>query len=358
MLLSASKAKRIPHALLFTGPSGIGKLAMAVSYARYLLCSHPLDDDACGTCPSCKRLSAFSHPDLHFSFPIVKKGNADTCEDYLKEWYDMLKSTLYFSTDDWLEKMGADNQQLLIPEKEADRIIDIMSLTSYEGKYKIMIIWLPELMNADASNNLLKLLEEPTPDSIFILVSNDATRLLPTIVSRTQSLYFRPLSISDTSEVLMNRMSLEPDVAMRIARIAGGSYLKALKQLTAGGTDTLFFEYFTRFMRLAFSRDLPSIKIWSDEVASWGREKTKAFIDYSLNMIRESFVYNFHRKELNFLDEQESSFVEKFCKFVNERNVIQLSESYSRAFKDISQNANARTVLFTLALETIILIRK
>lgn len=349
---------RIPHALLFCGPSGCGKMAMAMAFANYILCQHPNGGESCGVCPSCKQVAKLVHPDLHFSFPVIKKDQSTTCEDYRKEWTECLGASLYFGLDDWLETMGSDNKQALITEAESDRIIDKLSVTSYEGGYKVMIIWLPEKMRGAAANNLLKTLEEPTPGTVFILVSNITSPILPTILSRLQQITFRPLPTAVVADALVQRNGLERDMAVQVARIAGGSYLKALQTINVNSEAGNYFKYFTQLMRAAYSRDLLVLKSWSETIASWGREKQRAFLEYCQNMLRENFVYNFHHAELNFMGDEEMQFASKFSRFVNERNVMGFMREFSVAQRDIEQNVYSRTVLFDMALRCIVLIRK
>ena len=349
---------RIPHALLFSGPSGSGKLAMAIALANYILCQHPAGGENCGQCPACKQIAKYAHPDLHFSFPVIKKSQTTTCEDYRKEWTDLISTTQYFGFEDWLNIMGTDNKQALITEAESDRIIDQLSITSYEGGYKVMVIWLPEKMRGEPANNLLKTLEEPTPGTVFILVSNDTSTILPTILSRVQNITFRPLPAQVIADALQQRNGLERDMAMQIARIAGGSYLKALQTISVNNEADNYFKYFTQLMRAAYSRDLLALKNWSEDVASWGRERQKAYLEYCQNMLRENFIYNFHRAELNFMSSQEQQFATRFSRFINERNVIGFVKEFSVAQRDIEQNVYSRTVLFDMALQCIILIRK
>jgi DNA polymerase-3 subunit delta' len=350
--------KRIPHALMFSGPEGCGKLAMAVAFAKYVLCQHPENGDSCGHCPSCRQMAKYAHPDLHFSFPIIKKGQTTTCNDYLREWTSFLSSSLYFDFEDWLDAMGGANKQAYSLEAEGDNIINQMSLSSYEGGYKVMIVWLPEKMRGEAANNLLKTLEEPVPGAIFILVSNDTSTILPTILSRVQNIAFHALPAEVIAEALVQRNGLEQNTAMQIARISCGSYLKALKTISVNNEADTYFKNFTQLMRLAYSRNLVALKGWCDEVASWSREKQKSFLEYCQNMLRENFVYNFHRPELNFMNEQELQFATKFSSFINERNIVEFAHEFSVAQRDIEQNVYSRNVLFNMALQCIILIRK
>lgn len=349
---------RVPHALLLSGPSGVGKLSMAVALASYLLCPRHHDGDSCGECPQCSQIDRMSHPDLHFSFPVIRTGSATTCADYQQEWRAMTQGGYYFGLDDWLAQMGADNKQALITEAESDRIISRMSLSSYEGGLKVMIVWLPERMNAAAANNLLKTLEEPSEGTVFILVSDAPDQLLSTIISRTQQIPMRPLSSDTITQALTERNGIDREAAMQVARLSQGSYLRALQLTSVGDTTKPFFDHFTTLMRAAYNRDLVTLRSWSDELAGWGRERLKAFLGYCQNMVRENFIYNFHRPELNYMSPDESKFATRFARFINERNVLQFCDELSHAQRDIEQNVNARSMLFDFALHCVILIRR
>lgn len=359
LLLGQVREDRLPHALLFHGPAGCGKMAMALAFAQYLLCQHPTSDgQACGTCSACRQVEKFAHPDLHFSFPIVLNKDTPTCDYFYKEWRMMLSQSPYFGHDDWLNFMGKNEKNTLINDAEGDRIINQMSLAAYAGGYKIMIIWLPERMNDSAANNLLKNLEEPAPKTVYILVSNDITPILPTIISRTQRIAFPPLPLSVLADALVKRNGLERETATQIARISAGSYLKALQYIQVGNNANEFFDLFTQLMRMAYTRDLVGLRRWCDEVTEWGRERQKAFLGYCQNMIRENFIYNFKRGELNFMSEKETQFAVKFSRFVNERNVKGFVEQLSQAQRDIEHNVYSKTVFFDLALKVTVLVRR
>lgn len=349
---------RVPHAMLFSGPEGAGKLSMAVAFANYLLCRRPDGEEPCGHCPSCRQIARLGHPDLHFSFPFIKKSESTTSETYMAEWKRFVADGYYFGLSDWLEAMGADTKQAVITDGEADRILDQLSVASYEGGYKVMIVWLPERMNDAAANNLLKMLEEPTPMTVFILVSNDTSTLLSTILSRTQLVEFPRLTNEEIAEALIVRRGLDRAGAMEVARVSGGSYLNALKYITSGNADDTYFDVFVRLMRMAYGRDVKGLKKWSEEVAAWGREKQKSFLAYGQNMLRENFMYNFHQPELNFMTEREAGFAHKFARFMNERNIFGFVEVFSQAQRDIEQNVNGKTVFFDFALKAIVLIRR
>ena len=349
---------RVPHAQLFAGPEGSGALPLAIAYARFLLCTHRGETDACGTCPSCVKLNKLAHPDLHFVFPLVKrKGGGDTVsDDYIREWRELAISTPYFGLNHWLDAMGAENQQAQIFVKESDELTRKLSLKSSEGGYKVVVLWLPEKMKVECANKLLKLLEEPPALTVFLLVSEEPDRILPTILSRTQRVNVPRLGDNEISTALSRQFGLQPSDAAETARLANGSYLQALEIIHRGDDNLLFFELFVSLMRLAYQRKVKDMKDWSETVATMGRERQKNFLAYCQRMVRENFISNFHRRELNYMNRDEANFAVRFAPFINERNVIGIADELSEAQAHIEQNVNPRMVFFDFALKMIVLL--
>lgn len=349
---------RVPHAQLFAGPEGTGALPLAIAYARFLLCTRRGEEDACGTCPSCVKLNKLAHPDLHFVFPVVKrKGGGDTVSnDYIREWRELAISTPYFGMNHWLDAMGAENQQAQIFVKESDELVRKLSLKSSEGGYKVVIIWLPEKMKVECANKLLKLLEEPPAQTVFLLVSEEPDRILPTILSRTQRINVPRLEDAEIAEALKVRFGLQDTDAAETARLAEGSYLQALEIIHLSEDTQLFFGLFVSLMRLAYQRKVKEMREWSDTVATMGRERQKDFLTYCQRMVRESFVSNFHRKEMNYMNREEENFTIRFAPFINERNVMGITDELAEAQTHIEQNVNPRMVFFDFALKMIVLL--
>lgn len=355
------KDGRVPHARLFRGPEGCGKLPMALAYATALLCQNPNDGEACGQCSSCRMAAAWAHPDLHFVFPVFKrKGQSgDAVSDqFLKEWREQLKDSLYFDRLSWLARIGIENQQAQIGVGESELILRKLSIVASQGGRKVMIIWLPELMNLSAANKLLKILEEPPTDTVFLLVAEHAEKMLATILSRTQITDFRQLTQLDLEQILQSRHGLQPEDAAVIAHMSEGSYIKALKQIYLNENEAVFFDMFVLLMRLSYMRKIKEMHQWADQVASWGRERQKNFLEYCQRLVRENFISNFHRKELNYMSRREADFSVKFGRFINERNVIGIMDELSLAQRDIEQNVNAKMVFFDFALKTIMLLKQ
>lgn len=357
-LIREVKEGRIAHAKLLCGGEGTGKLPLAIAYARYLSCEHPGEEDACGKCPNCIKYNKLAHPDLHFAFPVIKKKSAKetVSDDYLPEWRELLGNTPYFNLPIWLKEMGAENQQAHIFVKESDEIIRKLSLKSSQGGYKVMIIWLPEKMNMECSNKLLKLLEEPPTQTVFLLVSEEPDTLLTTIQSRTQRFQLHGIDDKDMTEALICRFGLQTTDAESIVHRSEGNYLKALETIHLSDETRTFFELFVSLMRLSYQRKIREMKQWSETVASMGRERQKNFLMYCQRMIRENFIYNFKDPHLVYLNNEEQNFSSRFAPFVNEKNVMGIMEELSEAQRHIEQNVNAKMVFFDFALKMIVLI--
>lgn len=359
-LLTLKREGRIPHAMLFCGMEGTGKLPLAIAFARYLCCENPGPDDACGHCPSCIKMNKLVHPDVHFAFPVIKKkSNKDAVsDDFIDAWRQLLLDTPYFSLPTWLARMGAENQQAQIFVRESDEVTRKLSLKSSQGGYKIMIIWLPEKMNAECGNKLLKLLEEPPAQTLFLWITENPDMILPTLQSRLQRFNLPPLSEKDLSDLLQTRYMLQPDDAADIAHRSEGSLLHALENIHLGEENKLFFELFTSLMRLAYARRVKEMKAWSEQVAGMGRERQKNLLSYCQRMIRENFIYNFHHPEMNYLNQEEQQFSSRFAPFVSERNVMGIMDELQEAQRHIEQNANPKFVFFDFALKMIVLLKK
>lgn len=346
---------KVAHAYLFAGGMGVGKLPMALAYASALLCKNPQAGEACGSCSSCRMTREWAHPDLHFVFPVA--GSKFTSDHFLAEWRNQLSESIYFSPNQWLHRIEMGNKQAIIGVAESELILQKLSLTSQQGGYKVIVIWQPERMNEPTANKLLKILEEPTAQTVFLLVSDVPDKILETIRSRTQRIDFLPLSEGEIANALMEQRFLSPEDARSVAHLSEGSYTKALAQLTAGGEDNSHFEQFVEVMRKCYLRDIKALNTWSETLAGWGREEQKAFLIFAQRLVRENFMYNFRQPALVYMANAEADFAQRFARFINERNVYGLMAELADAQRDIEQNTNSRMVFFDLALKIAVLIR-
>ncbi len=369
-LIRSVHEKRIPHAQMLHGPEGVGKLGLAVAYAQYISCKKRSETEACGVCPSCVKYQQLAHPDLHFVFPVIKppKANTVVCDDFLPKFRETFINSPYFSLHDWYDIIGDGAKRGLIYSNESSEILRKLSLKTYESDFKVMIIWHPELMHETCANKVLKILEEPPANTVFLLVSNNPEENLTTIISRTQQLKVPRLPEEEiVAGLKQNNPTADDTQILNAARIAEGSYLRATKLLNDNTEMKNNYEQFIELMRKAWlvgnRRDyeaLRNLKKWSEEMASAdvGRERQKKFLIYSQKMLRENYIYNLKQSDLNYLTDYENSFSKNFSPFINETNVEDLMAEFSTAERQIEQNTNSKMVFFDLALKIIMLLKK
>ena len=350
--------QRIPHAILLSGESGVPKLPVAMAFAQYLHCQNPVNGDACGKCPSCLQHQSFNHPDTFFSFPVLKKDKIDTSDDFLEQWKEFLTTGRTETQQRWLATLRSEEKRPQIYVHESEIILHRMNLAPYSSKYKVIIMWLPENMKPECANALLKIIEEPFADSIFVLVTDNKSAVLPTIISRTQEI---PL-LRPSDEQLARYLSLKYDVpmenALSIALLAQGNVASAEDAIDDKSEEQDFLAKFIALMRTAYVSDLYELKKLTDSIETFKREKTKRFLAYCGHMIRENYIYNLKNPQLVHMSPDEAAFSSKFSPFVNELNVEDLVKQFSRAYTDIARNANAKIVLFDMAIQITILLNR
>lgn len=351
---------RISHALLMCGPEGIGKLPLAIAYARYINCSNRSETDSCGVCPSCVKINKLVHPDVHFVFPIVKsaKGKKELCDDYIADWRRFVIENPYFGFSHWLNEIEAENSQAIIYAKESDEILRKLSLKSSEGGYKFVILWLPEKMHPVCANKLLKLLEEPPAKTVFLLVSEAPDKILGTILSRAQRFNMKKIDKQSIADVLQQKFNIPPQESLSIAHLANGDYIKALETIHLNEEKQMFFDLFVNLMRLAYQRKIKEMKLWSEQVSGLGRERQKSFLEYCQRMIRENFIYNLNDANLTYMTLNEQNFATRFSPYINERNIMGMMDELSEAQKHIQQNVSAKMVFFDFSLKIIVLLKQ
>ena len=347
-------AGRVSHAQLFTGASGYGSLALAVAYVQYLCCRHRREGDSCGECPDCKQIEALAHPDLHLVFPVNKQGKksgeAMLSDEFLPQFRALFAERRgYFSSQEWYDRLDLGKTlKGMISAREADEIIRKLSFKSFEADYKAMLIWLPETMNEEASNKILKILEEPWERTVFLLVSEQPDRLLPTILSRTQEVSVPRIAPEILEREAALRGITDPTQARNMARLSGGDLLE-LEHLAAGENEGLRKEYFDLFcglMRLSYNDKHLELIGWAEEVAQLSREQQRGFLRNAARLLRESFMLHAGLGEIGYLWGEELSFCSKFAPFVGTQNIEPLIAEIERAGAQIAQNGNP-TIVFT-----------
>ncbi len=353
-LVQGIDSGRVSHAQLFTGSAGRGALALAVAYVQYLCCRHRRNGDSCGECPDCRQIAELAHPDLHLVFPVnrqgKKSGEAVRSDEFLPLFRELFTRTGgYFSPQMWYDSLDLGKTlKGMISAREADDIIRKLSFKSYEAEYKTMLVWLPETMNEEAANKLLKILEEPWERTLFLLVSEQPELLLPTILSRTQEVTVPRLEPRVLEEEAFRLGVDDPLRARNMARLAGGDLLE-LQRLAAGESDTLRHENFTLFcslMRLSYNNRHLELLGWAEQVAALTREQQRAFLRDMARLLRESFVLHAGIDSVCYLWGEELDFCRKFCPYVDAHNIEPLVAQVESAQAQISQNGNP-TIVFT-----------
>lgn len=357
-LRALADSDRIPHALLLSGPAGIGKLALARAFSQYIHCNHHRNGDSCGECPSCRQHMTCNNADMYYVFPVLKRDGKSVSDEYMDVWREFAEQEPYAPFDAWLDKLDAGNSQPGIYVQEGNEIVHKLSLSNYSAKYKILLIWLPERLQEATANKLLKLIEEPWNDTKIIFVSNEPQKILPTIFSRTQRINMRRLSEDEIAEVLQHRMGLEADDASEIAHRCEGNLATAMKLTRSQGECDVFRDTFQQVMRMAYRRDVRAMKDTADSLAAMGREKLKRMMEYFSAQVRENFIYNMQVPQLNILSGEEQQFSRNFSPFITTANVETLQSLIDHAVSDIVRNANAKMVLFDTFVSMIICIKR
>ncbi len=358
---------RIAHAQLFVGPEGSGTLPMAIAYAQYILCNNTSGENLGGN-ESCNlKFKNFSHPDLHFAFPVTTSDRVKSkpvSNFYLEEWRQLLEEQPYGNLFDWYKLLGVDNKQGQIGVDEAYEIVKSLSLKPYEGGYKVMIIWMAEKINTAAANKLLKLIEEPPEKTIFILIAEDEEQIINTIRSRCQILHFPPLAEDVISDALVENYHIEKSVASRIAHQANGNYNKACDLIYQDSEDIQFEKWFVFWVRSAFKakgnkKAIHDLISWSEEMAKTGRETQKKFLAFCLNYFRQALLLNYSANDLVYLEPRSENFqLEKFAPFVHDANIMDISNEIQDAIYHIERNGSSKIILTDLSIKLTRLLHK
>lgn len=354
-LIKSTDNGRVSHAQLFVGKEGSGILPMALAYAQYVLCSSSENPEACAL--KCEK---YMHPDLHFAFPVAtndKVKNHPVSKLFLEEWRTFLKSNSYATLFEWLQSIGIENKQGLIGVDEAEEIVKALKLKSYEGGYKVMIIWMAEKMNISAANKLLKLLEEPPEKTLLLLLVENEDQVLTTIKSRCQTLHFPLLSEADIARGLITREGTDPPIAEQISNQSNGSFNKALHLLHNDDSDMQFEQWFITWIRAAFKAKgnaaaIQSLIEWSETIAKSGRETQKKFLTYCLQFFRQALLLNYKADSLVFLETKSAGFeLKNFAPFVHSGNIIAINKELNEAIYHIERNGNAKIILLDLSIK-------
>lgn len=360
-LIHSVKEERVSHAQLFAGPEGCGNLGLALAYATYISCENRTDNDSCGVCKSCAKYEKLIHPDLHFVFPVVKgkKATDPVSDNYIEEWREFVKKSPYFTLNNWLDSIEVGNAQGMIFASEASEIIKKLNLKTFESDFKIMIIWLPEKMHQSSANKLLKMIEEPPEKTLFLLVSEEPDKVIPTILSRCQLVKIRSFNDMEIEKYLITRYNLSGEKATDISRVSNGNITRAIELCENEDSSLANFIRFKSLMRFAWKRDIISLINWSEEIAATGREAQKNFITFSLRLFRENLMLSLDQLKNNlvFLTGEEADFSGKFHPFINSENICQLTEEFNLVHSHIEANGNPKIIFLDLSLKVARLIK-
>ena len=358
---------RVPHAQLFIGPEGSGTLPMAIAYAQYVLCTNTDGENTNGNAACNLKFNNFSHPDLHFAFPVTtndKVKKHPVSKHFLEEWRDLLTKQPYGNLFDWYKQLGVDNKQGQIGVDEAQDIIKSLALKSYEGGYKVMLIWMADKMNTAASNKLLKLIEEPPNKTVFLLIAEDEEQIINTIKSRCQLLHFPPLAEMDIKNALIKNYGINEADATKIAHQANGNYNKACDLVYNDSEDTQFETWFIFWIRAAFKAKGNKAAIhdlikWSEDIAKTGRETQKHFLNFCLDFFRQALLLNYNAEALVYMEIKTEKFeLSKFAPFVHNNNILDISNELQDAIYHIERNGNSKIILTDLSIKLTRLLHK
>lgn len=353
-LIESVKNNRISHAQLFLGSEGNGNFQLALAYAQYVNCENQSDTDSCGQCSSCIKYQNIQHPDLNFFYPTAIGSEIKTqpsSKKLLKPWINFLKEREYFDLKDWMDHIGAGEKLSLINKLDSQDIIKSLTLKNFEAKLKVVIIWWPEKMNIDCSNKILKVLEEPSPNSLFLLVGHNTDELLATIISRVQIVKIGRLTDNEIKEGLLEKEGVPEDLAESLSILANGDFAKAIELVKNPEGDEKFIDLFQTWMRLCYLVDFLNLEKWVDDIHKMGRIKQKDFLEYGLRIFRECMIYNYANPEMNRLHRKEEIFNGKFAKFIHGGNILPIIELFEHTHTSVLRNAHGKIAFMNLSLK-------
>lgn len=358
-LIQAVKTNHIAHAQLFLCKNGGPNLPLALAYATFLNCEQPLEDDACGSCPSCTKNAKAIHPDMHYVYPVSSTKNITGKDvistNFLKDWRAFIINSPYGNISEWSHAYGGENKQANISKEESRQIIKHLSLKAFEGKYKLMLIWLPEFMNSSSANAILKILEEPPERTIFLLVCNDEEQLLTTILSRTQIVKIRQFNDEEIVQLLIEQNQLDETQATRLAHLADGDFNEAITLME--GSDKDSHDLFRTWMRLCFTRDFTKMVEMADEFHKMGKVAQRSLLQYGLSMMRESLLATAQATEMHRVHGEEEKFIYNFSKVMTFEKVENMSKLYNDALYHLERNASAKITFLNLSIQIARLIK-
>lgn len=355
-LIDEINHEKVSHAQLFLGKAGYGSLPLALAFVQYLFCENKEPDDSCGVCDSCRKVQNLQHPDLHFSFPIVRKSKKGM-DELLTTWREQISESPYFNFNDWTKRLDT-KQKPIIGKEESHDIIKKLALRSYEGGYKVMIIWMAEEMNTSAANTLLKIIEEPPAKTLFVLVAESQDKILPTIISRTQLVKISRISSEALANYLSNNRNIGSTLIDSIIARSEGDLLEVQNLIGNHEERDENRELFIRLMRVCYKKNVLDMMSWAESVAEKNTEEQKIFLRYALYMFRQSMLKNYTEDVLTRVSEEESTFLDRFSRFITGNNIHDFMTTFNDAHYHLERNANSKILFMNLCFQVMRYIHK
>ncbi len=344
------REKKVSHAHLFLGNLGFGGLPLALAFTQYLLCENKKEEDSCGECSSCRKVAKLEHPDLHLSFPTAQ-AISKISNPLFSDWKKAVMENPYLSLSDWIEASDPKGRKPIISVHQSMEIIRSLSLKSFDGGYKVSIIWMAEEMNQSCANKLLKIIEEPPKNTLFILIAELEDMILPTILSRTQILKIKPLKEEAITGYLTEKSNADEELIKSITSRSQGDLAMALELLNSGDSENSNYALFIELMRISFQKNVISMMNWAEQMSKLGRAQQKHFIKYALYMVRQSLMQNYTEGQLSKTSPEEAQFLSKFAKFITGNNVMEFNKMFNEAHYNIERNAYGKLIFTNITFE-------
>jgi len=350
--------EKVSHAQLFIGKPGYGSLPLALAFVQFLFCENKQENESCGECDSCHQTQKLEHPDLHFSFPTVL-AESKTSSPLMKEWRAQVKENPYFSLNTWVKRIDPKKERKpIIGTDESLEIVKKLSLKSFKGGYKVMVIWMAEEMNTTCANKLLKILEEPTPNTLFILIAESSDRMLQTILSRSQVLQLPRIEWNEIANYLRKTKNRSSSLIDSISGRAEGDLLEAIQLTSSGHSQNEYQDEFIQLMRVCYKKSVLEMISWAEDIASKKSAHQKEFLKYALHMFRQSLLKNYSGEILIRVSEEENSFLQKFAQFITGKNIQGFTQTFSDAHYHLERNANSKILFTSLCFQVMRYIHK
>lgn len=356
-LLRSVQDDRVSHAQLFLGDLGHGSLALALAYVQFLFCENKTENDSCGNCASCRKMEQLQHPDVHYTFPTVQ-ADYKVCDPLMASWREHVSASPYFSQQEWSHKIDPKGRNAIISVHQSQELINKLTLKSFEGGYKVAIVWMADTMNDACANKLLKLIEEPPPRTLILLLAEKNEAILPTILSRTQILKIKPLSDNDMQGYFNNKAINNPELIASIALRSEGNVIVANSLLSENQTSHQNRTDFIQLMRVCYKKDVLPMFDWSEKLASYGKDEQKDFLAYALFMVRQSIMKNYTNGDLMRASQEEIDFLDKFARFITNNNILPFTQLFNDAIYHLDRNANPKLLFTNITFEVMRYIHK